>query len=387
MCCLAPGCGIPWVVCERYEKRSSIVTSRWQHERRLGPTGLYGRARHGEYQHELPAGALMRYSPRDGFYSRYWAHHFRVTLPDLDALADEMRGTVGSWDLTTLACHVIRRRLYEGPQLRIGSPPESKVSLRVVQRWEPDVLWRAGDHAIVAVPLPEAGLIYTPRVAEVLQVEEDHAILMVDGLPEPQVYALGLSTESLPSVDAYEALDKLADRADDEAARVGDVLWRFGARIVSQLLDWLESDRRFVMLEGQWFLAEQCVEPDEVQLVSLARAMFASGDGLLTCDALSLLAPGLRLEEPARRCGLVRAMMRHPELFRNHHLPGWPRWSLAAPPPGRYVAHHAVYDPETFVVLCRPGQRLDHRTVHRLWDVRLLRAALGPEGLAAPMGF
>lgn len=355
--------------------------SQWRHEEHMDNSGSLGRGLRKESRQELSPGALMRYSPQDRFYSRYWARHFRVTLRDLDTLASEMQESKGPVDLTTLTCRVIRTRLYEGPQIRGGFPPESKVSPRIVRRWEPDALWRVGDYAIVAVALPGAGLTYTPRVAEVIQVADDHAVLMVDGLTEPQVYPLGLEAESLSDHNICAPLERLMYHAGDETARVIDVLWRFGARIVALLVDRLESDERFVALEGQWFLAEQCVEPDGVQLVSLAQTMFLAGDDPMTCSELAQLLPGLRLDDPARRCGLVRAMAGHPELFKNQHLPAWPRWSLAGPPPARYVAHHAVYDPETFVVLCRPGQRLDHQTVRRLWAVRLLRAALGPDGL------
>jgi hypothetical protein len=49
---------------------------------------------------------------------------------------------------------------------------------------------------------------------------------------------------------------------------------------------------------------------------------------------------------------------------------------LVSPPPGRYVAKFAVYDPETYEVVCEPDDLLTETEVQRLWQSGLLETAV-----------
>jgi hypothetical protein len=61
----------------------------------------------------------------------------------------------------------------------------------------------------------------------------------------------------------------------DLETQTGYVLLEHGERVVSQLLDALRADERFVRLAGRWFLRELAVPPTGEQLAALAWAMVA----------------------------------------------------------------------------------------------------------------
>jgi hypothetical protein len=70
--------------------------------------------------------------------------------------------------------------------------------------------------------------------------------------------------------------------------------------------------------------------------------------------------------------GLVLRLYERPDLFRNVDSDARPRWVLAGPPPGDLVARYAAFDPESYALLCEPGEALAPEMVQRLWQVGLL---------------
>jgi len=148
-----------------------------------------------------------------------------------------------------------------------------------------------------------------------------------------------------------------------------------GERVVSQLLDALRADERFVRLAGRWFLRDLAVPPTEEQLTALAWAMVPLEEPQPS-DALVPLVQPLLAEADAGLFGLYLAMRERTDLFRNVDPGKRPRWVLAGPPPGSCTPRHAAYDPQTYEVLCLPEGPIPPETVKRLWDLGLLRAVV-----------
>jgi hypothetical protein len=341
--------------------------------------------------------ALGRYRAYGRFYDRYWARLFSVTQADLGMLAEGMRETGAAATLTAMAQYLISLRLLNGPQLHSGPVRNGHVPAYCVRYWDPALIWHVGDRTLLLLSQPGRPKMYTPRVGEVIHAAEDHVVLHVDGLSAPQVYPLApLDSGRKAPNDAGVVTpdDQMMGEMVDEIDRV---LCRYGDQIVGQLFHALEADDRFTALEGWWFLHELGRRPREVQLVSLTRAIFAAGhETLTTGEALALLSPdrprlhrtapqetptkaGPLQPDAASLFGLLGAMSEHSELFKNVGAPMWPRWALAGPPPARMVARHAAYDPETYEVLCTPGETLTRIAAQRLWDTGLLRLVLSLE--------
>lgn len=322
-------------------------------------------------------GEQARSAAHGQFHERYWARLFDITQADLTRLSGMIRASGDAYDLTSLARDTIRARLEGGPQLESGPALDAGMPAHAVRGWDPSAAWSVGDRAIILVPKPGPARAYAPRVAEIRRVGEDHAILQVDGISAPQVYALGLDGKIGQSVTPEAEIASLAQRQDKDA-QIDYVLWRFGDRVVGRLLHALDTDDRFVELEGLWFLRDLARRPGELQLVDLARAMFTAADGPHSISDLLTLLPALQQRDTPGRFGLALAMQARSDLFLCVGSPAHPRWVLAGPPPMRLVAQCAVYDPETYNVLCAPGESLGPDVARRLWDAGLLRVALEP---------
>ena len=167
----------------------------------------------------------------------------------------------------------------------------------------------------------------------------------------------------------------LPDRSD-ESSLIDYALYRFGERVATSLLNALRQDVRFVAMEGQWFLRSLAVRSDRTQLDGLAQAMLVAADRPMTAAELLPLVPPPVAEGAAGLFGLALTLQEHPDLFANVDAGPRPRWVLTGAPSGHYTARLAAYDPETWDVLCEPGEALDAATLQRLWSLGLLPVVL-----------
>lgn len=321
--------------------------------------------------------ALQRYRANRRFFERYWVRIFGMTQADVSQLAQTIRVTSEARDLTAMAKDVIRARLEGGPQVTSGPASNGQMPGRTVRHWDPTETWWAGDRLIVIVPGREyPDRAHAPRVGEVLRVGETYVVVKVDGIATPQVYGLGVADGMTPDPAAEAEMASLAER-EDLASQVDDVLWRFGPFVVSRLLHALEADDRFVELEGRWFLRELAERPRETEMAALARALFQGSAEPKSIAELLALMPSFQGDSAAARFGLLLELRARRDLFDRVGASSHPSWKLAAPPAMRLVASHAVYDPETYEILCMPGDTLSREIARRLWRAGLLHHALG----------
>jgi hypothetical protein len=309
---------------------------------------------------------------------QYWTEEFQVTQADLDRIESYIRRTGQAHDLTTLARRVVQGRLQHGPETSAPVQTDRGESPSV-RLWDPAGKWKVGDHVIILA------WSYRNRrqevfVGEIVHIDTKHehiAHIAIDDVRSPRPFQL--APAGSPDAikwhqtvrDAVEAMQR--DHGLEEQANL--VILRHGQRIISQLLDALRADRRFVRLAGYWFLRDLAAPLTDEQLTALAWAMVPLEEPQPTDALVPLVHPPLS-DGDRGLFGLYLAMRERPHLFRNVDPRQRPRWVLAGPPPGSCVPRHAAYDPETYEVLCLPGQPIPPETVQRLWDLGLLRAVL-----------
>ena len=309
----------------------------------------------------------------------YWANEFAITAADLDRIAAHIGETREAHDLTLLTERVIRGRLVYGPES--GSHPalEAQAGLGDVRLWDFEASWRPGDHAIVAVNEegPGRGRL-RPYIGEVIDVVEHiRVVVQIDALGECR--KLTIDPKHRHSFEQWRrnlesmVQDWRSSQQVDETAKY--VLVQHGERVASQLLDALRADARFVRLAGRWFLRELAAPPSEDQLSGLAWAMIALEESKPTADLVPLVEPPV-VKGDRGLFGLYLAMRDHPDLFENADPGQRPRWRLCGPPSGTCTPRNAAFDPETFEVLCLPGEPASSGAVQRLWELDLLRAVM-----------
>lgn len=313
--------------------------------------------------------------------SDYPIEFCRLCDGDLDRVARRIQRTQEAYDLTALGRRLVRGRLRYGPEkgqsLATEEVPEHRIRV-----WDPAAAWHEGDHALFGVPAMRDGArLLVPVVGRLGKIHGQGVTVRLDGGGETRIYGLAARDRHDEMLVRWrqsveEAVTALG-KSDDEDSRIDYVLWRHGEEILSVLLAALRHDPRFIELNGCWFLRSLAVVPSEGQLENLARTMLQSADDPMGAEELvHRCQPSLR-EGAAGLFGLAMALGERPDLFRNV-APGLnPRWVLAGPPPGTYVARLAAYDPESYAVLCEPGDTLTEDVLRRLWDLDLLATVMG----------
>jgi len=315
----------------------------------------------------------------DVYDSAYWNEEFNITRADLDRIEAHIRETRQAHDLTTLARRIVRGRLRHGPE---SSAPAQPVWAEdpSVRLWDPAGRWKVGDHVIVAYLYHSASAgrnVYEPRIGEVVAVEGGEVTMQLEGLEQPVTFrqAARGSEEARRWRDVVKEVIAEKRAAPELGEQVEAVLLTHGERIISQLLDSLRADERFVRLAGRWFLRELALPPTEEQLTALAWAMVPLEEPQPTDALAPLVQPPLAEGDPAL-FGLYLAMRERPDPFANADPGQRPRWALAGPPPGSFTPHRPAYDPDTYEILCLPGQPATPEIVERLWELDLLKAVI-----------
>jgi hypothetical protein len=312
----------------------------------------------------------------DPFSDRYWIEEFQVTEADLDRIAAHVRETGQAHDLTALARRVVRGRLRYGPET---SAPAQDVWAKdpSVRLWDPAKDWKEGDHAIVAVGFPRGDhTVHKPFVGEVTLVEPGRVKIQIDALGKSRTYRTRARADDLEKWRQFvEDLVEARRGTQDAETQTEYVLLEHGERVFSQLLEALHIDERFVRLAGNWFLRELAAPASEEQLAALALAMVPLEEPQPTADLVPLVQPPLAEGDPGL-FGLYLAMRQRSDLFTNADPGKRPRWVLAGPPPGTFTPQHAAYDPQTYEVLCLPGEPASSQVVQRLWELKLLQAVV-----------
>lgn len=311
---------------------------------------------------------------------RYGDALFLVHTEDLNRLARWIRRTAEEQDLTSMVRRFVRGRLRYGPAQR-GKLVTGPVRSELVRLWDPAKAWHMGDLAI----FPESVMrdrvrAFTPRIGEIVRVQGGGVTVRIDGRPGTQVYGTASTQQGGEALMRWrrsveDLVRALPDRSD-ESSLIEYALYHFGEGAATNLLGALRQDGRFIAIEGQWLLRSQAIGPDRAQLNGLARAMLVAADRPMTAAELLPLVPPPVAAGAAGLFGLALSLQERPELFSNVDAGARPRWVLSDAPPGEYTARLAAYDPETWDVLCEPGDTLDTATVQRLWSLGLLPVVL-----------
>jgi len=310
------------------------------------------------------------------FSDRYWIEEFRVTQADLDRTAAHIRETGQAHDLTALARRLVRGRFRHGPETSTSAQLvwAEHPSVRL---WDPAGEWSVGDNVIVRT-WKYARQRNEAMVGEIMQVDSSSVLVHVEDSFQPERKFLRARQGSEKARKWRETVESAVAElrgSGDIEERVDAVILEHGERVISQLLDAMRADERFVRLAGRWFLRELAGPPTEEQMTALAWAMVSLEEPRPTADLVPLVQPPL-VEGAPGLFGLYLAMRDHPDLFANADPGKRPRWVLAGPPPGTFTPCCAAYDPDTYGVLCLPGEPVPPEAVGRLWDLGLLKAVL-----------
>jgi len=158
--------------------------------------------------------------------------------------------------------------------------------------------------------------------------------------------------------------------SDNRNKKVEDILLKYGEPILSRLAEALQSDPRFTSLEGKWFITEKLPRIERDVLQKAHRFLLQNPSAPID-EILSVLKEERSTDKTLLSMSLQTALRQSPERFENIGTPARPQWKARLPDVEQAEVTHYAYDPQTYEILCRAGQRLSQKKAQRLQELKL----------------
>ena len=186
----------------------------------------------------------------------------------------------------------------------------------------------------------------------------------------------GLELDETPQELKTIALRLIRARIEQGSGNVDEqvesVLFKHGERILGRLAEKMQADPRFMGLEGKWFLTDKLprIGGDAIRRV---HRLLLQNPSSTEDEVLSVLKETGSTEKTILRLALHSALSQTPERFESVGTSARPQWKARLPEIEQAEVTHYAYDPQTYEVLCRPGQRLSQKKAKRLQELDLYR--------------
>jgi len=307
----------------------------------------------------------------------YWREEFDITQDDLHRLAEFIRETGQAQDLTTLARRIVRGRLRYGPDMSAAVLPGATGG-EPVRLWNPAGAWKVGDRVLVARRVGPTKRI-AAFVGEIVGMTAREVTVQLDGVAEKVTYERAEEDTEKARKWRNKVREVAAQmrEAPETEDRVEGVLLEHGERIFARLLQALQSDDRFLTLDGRWFVRDLTSALSAHQIRWVVASLAQRREPATTPDLLPLVPPPL----PPGDTGLFSlhaALLSHRDRFANVGSLSRPLWNVVPVPWSRAVGAFYAYDPDTYEILLQPGQRLKKTQAERLRALGLYDALVEP---------
>lgn len=306
----------------------------------------------------------------------YWSGRFGITCDDMDRVASQLDRAGIPQGLKAIALPILKGRLEHGHDPSPVAPGGYTVRT-CIRFWDPAGEWQVGD-AVILVHDRFGSSKYEACVGEITRVEMDAVDIRVWELQTIKTMLRthpGICSAQQGGIAGdwreyvlEQAKIKLRSADPDEQAE--GILLRHGALILSCLAEALRRDPRFIGLEGKWGLFHRLPHMDGGSLQAihhfLLQAPGASLDDIL---------PVLREHQAGDAClfkmAVHAALLGAADRFEETGTASHPQWKARLPARDQACVTHFAFDPQTFEILCRPGQRLSQKKVQRLQELDL----------------
>jgi hypothetical protein len=307
----------------------------------------------------------------------YWSRQFDITQDDLNRVAERLERTGAPQDLIAIALPVIKGRIEHGHDFSpaVLSELTGKPSVRL---WDPACEWQVGDVVLVAHDR-SGNLKHEAFLGEIIFLDQELADIKIEELQSIKTY-----TRTLPGTknakkhgSAIETWRKtLRDSVENKLQsgnlneQIEGVLLKHGERILSRLAETLQTDSRFSGLDGKWYLTNKLprIEAEALKRVHLA---LLQNPSYSETEILTLAHDDTTTDATQLRMALHAALQKSPQRFENTGTVARPQWKARLPEPGQAEVAYFAYDPQTYEILCRPGQRLTQKKAQRLQELNL----------------
>lgn len=300
----------------------------------------------------------------DIYSDDYWLNEFTITAADLNRFQERILREDKPLDTTNLVKLLIKGRLEFGHEIS-PSVLKSWTGKDSVRIWDPFAKWSLGDGIIV--PKEVKNNYYQCFIGEVIRVNETKSQIDIwlDGQETLVTYRYG----NPAAIGVGEFAKKLVE---EKYGELDYVVMRFGNRIASALLHALDTDERFIGLEGNWYLTQK-LPFIETSLIKSVHQSLLIRDHFILDDILPMVKVDALQNELFLKMATQVALLKLPEHFENIGTSSHPLWRALPPRPDNAKVKYHAYDTKNYEILCSPGQQLEIEKAQRLMELNLYK--------------
>jgi len=310
----------------------------------------------------------------------FWESIFDITINDIDrihALIEEKQYPVS---IINIEKKVIRGRLIHGEDL---SPPvlsdwSGKESIRL---WDPAAEWDLRDNVIVVRGVSDTSerrYEYFFGVIKKIDLADGSASIDIGGefvdygLVEP--YSdLAINIKN----NVREIVASLANSSSLED-RISAVFTEFGGKIKSRLKEVLSAQKSFINIDEYWFLNEVIEDIQRSELMKIYK-FISSLNKLSSLDEISNKISLTESEELIQKFMIKKALLANPNLFTTRDIKDGILYQINVPDINSAQIINFAYDPNTYEIICVPGEKPSQKTIDKLTDYGLLAGVIGSQ--------
>lgn len=316
----------------------------------------------------------------DIYSDEYWLNEFTITQNDLIRIADKMLRDQKPQDLKTIAIRIIKGRLEHGHDISPAALQNltGKASVRL---WDPEENWQIGELVLVA-RLNAYNSLYEPFLGKIISISSEYVELYIEEMQESVTYGRLLPGTKVTKkhgakADIWrntvkEAVTKKL-QSKDLASQAEGIFLQYGEKILNSIISSLESDKNFIGLGDSWYLTSELFQCNPSKLKNLYNN-FLKQDVFSLEEAVMYYLEGERSNYIIWQMSIRAGLDMMPERFESIGNSLHPQWRVLPPTPEKAKVKYHAYDPNTYEVLCLPGQLLEVEKANRLMDLNLYKS-------------
>lgn len=296
-----------------------------------------------------------------------------ITVDDLERLGRWLKQQNCGATLDDLTRRVIRGRLRYGRDTSPSAAITEGEQQRILS-WNQEDEWAVGSRVQVAknTRLPDSQeymlMSYFGTIVKIdtyFHIRINDKTILYRRSNDPQERQK-FYDNTRNSIQAHE--QELQGQAEETSQnkRVELETLHHGAEYASQLLNALSHDQRFFFFKNEWYLQE-CLPPVPRDLLEQLYHKLGKTELVFTLEQLQVQEPELPPGEMGQ-AALHQALIKHPDLFQPVDG-GWKRVPPPPPPWNKAVGVYYVYDPRTYEILLKPGEKPSKKTCDRLKEL------------------
>jgi hypothetical protein len=293
--------------------------------------------------------------------------NFDVTVADLDRLEKWMSKPEQNYSISLdeITRRIIQGRLEHGADNQSASALPKEIHEKGVLSWDEQDSWKKGSQVLVVYN----NIASIGTIVNITQHEENWKTLTTFHIQisqgRPPVKYAKAENKNQEAIFLTHVRDLIQQQStqqshqEDLDGSVNKVMLRFGDVVSSAILVALRSDKRFVEHKSFWYLQAsiQAIDPASIQRI---QRKFYREQKLKATTAEIGAELQISPVNPLGEIALEQVITNSPVVFARDGE-NWLVLPPLPPPPEQAVSGHYIYDPSTYQIILKPGDRITNK--------------------------